>query len=163
MVLFLVNISQTINQNPANVCLSNTSFEIFQTRDFHGRCDGHAPTLTLIEDTKGNSFGGFTPLEWESRVWNRKHGAEDNIVKADPRLMSFLFTLKNPHNFPARTFPLKYEKKDRAILCDSTLGPRFLDISVSNHCNTNTHSWSQLDGSYANDTGLFSRVGSVSK
>jgi hypothetical protein len=38
----------------------------FGARDFHSRCDGHANTLTLIEDTNGNIFGGFTPLEWES-------------------------------------------------------------------------------------------------
>jgi hypothetical protein len=39
----------------------------FGARDFHGRCDGRAPTLTLIEDTGGSIFGGFTPVEWESR------------------------------------------------------------------------------------------------
>jgi hypothetical protein len=48
-------------------------------RDFHGRCDGHAPTLTLIEDTKGNIFGSFTPVEWVSHSW----------VKPDPSLKSF--------------------------------------------------------------------------
>jgi hypothetical protein len=35
----------------------------FGARDFHRRCDGHANTLTLILDTKGNTFGGFTPVE----------------------------------------------------------------------------------------------------
>jgi hypothetical protein len=44
----------------------------FGVRDFHGRCDGRANTLTLILDTGGNVFGGFTPLEGEARVWNRK-------------------------------------------------------------------------------------------
>jgi hypothetical protein len=42
----------------------------FGARDFRRRCDGHAPTLTLIQDTKRNIFGGFTPVEWESREWN---------------------------------------------------------------------------------------------
>jgi hypothetical protein len=41
----------------------------FGVRDFHDRCDGHANTLILIEDTKGNIFGAFTPIEWESRLW----------------------------------------------------------------------------------------------
>jgi hypothetical protein len=59
----------------------------FGAGNFHGRCDGHAPTLTLIQDTKGSIFGGFTPAEWESPAsWKRK---------ADPSLKSFLFTLKN--------------------------------------------------------------------
>jgi hypothetical protein len=50
----------------------------FGKHDFHSRCDGHANTLTVIEDTKGNIFGGFTPVEWESREWNRKEGRRDN-------------------------------------------------------------------------------------
>jgi hypothetical protein len=35
----------------------------FGARDFHWRCNGDAPTMTLIEDTKGNIFGGFTPMK----------------------------------------------------------------------------------------------------
>jgi hypothetical protein len=34
--------------------------------NFHSRCDGHANTLTVILHTKGNIFGGSTPVEWES-------------------------------------------------------------------------------------------------
>jgi hypothetical protein len=78
-----------------------------RARNFHCRCDGHAPALTPIQDTKGNIFGGFTPVEWEPRTgnWNER-------FKADPSLMSFLFTLKNPNNFPARKFALKAQKED---------------------------------------------------
>jgi hypothetical protein len=35
----------------------------FLAKDFHGRCDGHENTLTLIEDTDGNIFGA-------SRRWS---------------------------------------------------------------------------------------------
>jgi hypothetical protein len=35
----------------------------FDAHDFHGRRDGHAPTLALTEDTERNIFGGFTPAE----------------------------------------------------------------------------------------------------
>jgi hypothetical protein len=49
-------------------------------RNFHGRCEGPAPTLALIEDTKAHIFGGFTPLKWDST----------NVYgKADPSLKSF--------------------------------------------------------------------------
>jgi hypothetical protein len=44
----------------------------FHTCDFHRRCEGHAPTLTLIQDTGGGIFGGFTPVQWESRDWSGK-------------------------------------------------------------------------------------------
>jgi hypothetical protein len=34
-------------------------------RNFHDHYDGHATTLTVIEDTKGNIFAGFVPVKWE--------------------------------------------------------------------------------------------------
>jgi hypothetical protein len=114
----------------------------FGAGDFHSRCDGHAPTLTLIQDTDGNIFGGFTPVEWDS------HGGN----KADPSLKSFLFTLKNPHNCPARKFALKAQSKAKAILCWSGRGPSFRDISVSGN---RTDSYTELFGcNYTNDTGV---------
>jgi hypothetical protein len=118
----------------------------FGARDFHGRCDGQAPTLTLIQDTNENIFGGFTPIEWESEGLGR--------FKTDPSLKSFLFTLKNPHNLPARKFALKTEQLEKAIDCDSKWGPHFSAIGVSDHCNANTNSYSYLGFTYANDTGL---------
>jgi hypothetical protein len=127
-------------------------------RDFHGRCDGHAPTLTLIEDTNGNIFGGFTPVEWEPLQWNGESGHQNNLFALDPSLKSFRFTLKNPRNFPARTFTLKADAKDRAIKCDSSCGPCFRDIEVCDHSNANTDSGSWLGHYYANDTGLDGRT-----
>jgi hypothetical protein len=35
----------------------------FRATDFHRCCDGHANTMTLITDTSGNIFGGFTPVD----------------------------------------------------------------------------------------------------
>jgi hypothetical protein len=105
-------------------------------------------------DTKGNIFGGFTPVAWESRVWNGKYGDETNCLKADDSLKSFLFTLKNPHNVAARRFALKAEKKHWAIFCHSGWGPNFNDIRVSDNCNANTDSDTYLGTVYTNDTGL---------
>jgi hypothetical protein len=34
----------------------------FNACDFQDRCDGHVNTLTLIENTKGNIFGGWKPI-----------------------------------------------------------------------------------------------------
>jgi hypothetical protein len=115
----------------------------FGVSDFHNRCDGHANTLTVIMDTSGNIFGGFTPVEWESRsVW-----------KADPSLKSFLFTLKNRHNVPAQRFALKAEKQNMAIPCDSNYGPFFGDdIYLYDKCNVNTDNCTSLGNSYTNDT-----------
>jgi hypothetical protein len=45
---------------------------------FHRRCEGRANTETLFLDTEGNIFGGFLPIELESRECNGKDGKEDN-------------------------------------------------------------------------------------
>jgi hypothetical protein len=119
----------------------------FSAARFHGYCDRHGNTLTVILDTKGNVFGGFTPLKWESRMkmpWN----------KADGSLRSFVFTLKNPNNVGAKRFALKPEKKQFAICCDAALGPQFYDVGVSDHCNGNMKNVSYLGGSYTNETGV---------
>jgi hypothetical protein len=63
----------------------------FRAWGFHGRCDGHAPTLTLIQDTAGNFFGGFTPVEWESRT-----GSWAECFKANPSLESLVLFAGRP-------------------------------------------------------------------
>jgi hypothetical protein len=123
----------------------------FGKGDFRRRCDGHPNTLTVILDTKGNIFGGFTPVVWESRQWQNR----TNCSKADPSLKSFLFTLRNPHSLPARRFLLKAKKKDEAIYCDSDWVPCFWDIGVSDECNANSKSFTHRFGEkYTNHTGL---------
>ena len=38
-----------------------------KAQDFHKFCDSKGPTLTLIKTTKNKLFGGFTPLNWDSK------------------------------------------------------------------------------------------------
>jgi hypothetical protein len=123
----------------------------FAAQEFHRLCDGHANTLTVILDTEGNVFGGFTPVEWESGNWH---------YKADDSQKSFLFTLKNPHNIPARRFALKAEMKHGAIYCDSARGPCFgsSDIVVCDNCNANTRRYTSLEYVYTNNTILHGKV-----
>jgi hypothetical protein len=128
----------------------------FGAGDFHGRCDGRAPTLTLVRDTGGNIFGGFTPVEWESRKWSRSSDSrENNCLKADPTLESFLFTLRNPHRIRARKFTLKSARRAGAIWCDASMGPYFgQDLSVCGNCSAHNGSGTRLGSVYTNDTGL---------
>jgi hypothetical protein len=123
----------------------------FEAKEFHRRCDGRRNTLTLVLDTKGNIFGGFTPVEWESPM-NLK-------MKPDDSLKSFLFTLKNPHLISAKRFALKPEKKHQAIGCRFDLGPMFAqDFGIVDNCNKKDTGWASYTGhfgdSYNNDTGL---------
>jgi hypothetical protein len=119
----------------------------FSVSQFHSRCDGHAITLTLILDTDGNIFGGFTPVEWESSPQYK--------FKGDDSEKSFLFTLKNPHNVAARRFRLKAEMKHWALCFGPERGPQFYGLWVYDHCNANTRSNTDEFGrTYTNDTGL---------
>jgi hypothetical protein len=130
------------------------SRDSFRASAFHGTCDGHANTLTLIEDTKGNIFGGFTPVKWESA---------SEFPKADPSLRSFLFTLRNPHSATPRKFELRPQMQELAIYCDYSLGPCFggcpWEIAVSGDCNGNsTSSTNGFGAVYVNDTGMDGRI-----
>jgi hypothetical protein len=123
----------------------------FEAKEFHGRCDGHSNTLTVILEADWNIFGAFTPVKWESRVWK----GDESHFKADDSLKSWLFTLKNPDNLPPKRFVLKSDMKHRAISCRSDGGPRFNDIGVSDNCNTKVENFAHWFGSsYINDTGL---------
>jgi hypothetical protein len=136
----------------------------FGAHDFHSRCDGHANTLTLIvtaaskEGAGGFVFGGFTPVEWDSRVIDWEcYGS--NCYKSDDSLKSFLFTLTNPRNIPARKFALMAEEKQKAIYCCSARGPSFGGMYVSDNCNANIDSVTYLGlNAYTNDTGLDGRT-----
>jgi hypothetical protein len=127
----------------------------FGGRDFHHRCDGHANTLTLVQDTRGNIFGGFTPVEWESLDWKNPYNFARPTARADVSLKSCLFTLKNPHSLQPRRFALRDEGKSSAIYCSPSLGPHFCDIAVWDNCNANARSYASAFGQrYNNDTEL---------
>jgi hypothetical protein len=124
----------------------------FRAADFHGKCDGHGNTLTVILDRNRYVFGGYTPLEWESR-----ERAVNDTYKCDESLKGFVFTLKNPHNTTAKKFSLKADKKRTAICCDPAFGPTFgvYDLLVADSCNANSNSHTMNLGlTYNNYTGL---------
>jgi hypothetical protein len=51
---------------------------------FHGRCNAHRNTVTLILSTNDCIFGRYTPVAWTSR----------GDPAADPSVKGFLFTIK---------------------------------------------------------------------
>jgi hypothetical protein len=107
----------------------------FSAAAFHSGCDGHSPTLTVIRDTGGSIFGGFTPIAWESVVWNMKCNSENNCLREDASQKSFVFTVKNPWNTGPKRFPLRREQQSQAVFCYRLYGPVFgydlPDLSVS--------------------------------
>jgi hypothetical protein len=136
--------------------------EGFNTSDFHTRCDGHSNILMIVKDAKGNIFGGFTPVTWESRA---KFGSGMNCYKSDNEVRSWLFTLINPHNIAPRKFYLKNDYRSRAIFCGCSGGPEFGtgcdgfgDIAVRDKCDANVINSTWLGGSYLNDTGVNGKI-----
>jgi hypothetical protein len=117
----------------------------FGASNFHSKCDGHSNTLTVILSTTGCIFGGFTPVAWEPSGGSR----------SDSTKQSFLFLIKDWRNSSARVFPIL--NASWAIYCSSSYGPIFgsnFDIYVSDSCNQNASSHTNLGGGYTNDTGI---------
>jgi hypothetical protein len=99
----------------------------------------------LIATTKDFIFGGFTPIAWDC----------SNTSKVDNSGKSFVFSLKNPRNSEPRKFMLMSGKN--TIYCSSSYGPIFSgnhDIRIDNNCNTTNGNYTNLGGSYVNDTGI---------
>jgi uncharacterized coiled-coil DUF342 family protein len=125
----------------------------FNAVDFHTKSDGHTPTLTVIQAPGGWIFGGYTPVLWSS--------PSSKSVKSDPSMKSFLFTLRNPHGTAPMKFPLKLDRKDRAIVCEASWGPTFgsYDIYIADDCNIQgrrgpTNECSDFGTVYLNESGL---------
>jgi hypothetical protein len=62
----------------------------FDAATFHRLCDGKANTVTVIKNTNGFIFGGYTSIPWSS----------SGGYKTDST--AFLFSLTNPSNIPLK-------------------------------------------------------------
>jgi uncharacterized coiled-coil protein SlyX len=142
----------------------------FGAKDFHDRCDGHGPTVTIVQTTEGWVFGGYTPLRWgveppvdDDDGSDREDEYDDDDMigeysKSDTEGRTFVFTIKNPHDAQARKFALKPDRCDCAISSHPEWGPTFGagdDLYVCDRCNEQRFSYTGGFGDvYANDTGL---------
>ena len=106
------------------------------SQDFHNKCDNKGKTISLFLNDKGNIFGGYSSIPWESN-------GRDKIAND-----CFLFSLTNMYNLEPTKFP--YEK-GRSVFHDSGNGPSFgsgrdlgfdKDFKVDNKC------WSYFPNSY---------------
>jgi hypothetical protein len=119
----------------------------FDVAAFHRLCDGKANTVTVIKNTNGFIFGGFTSLPWNSSG-GVYHG--DNSA--------FLFSLTNPSNTPLK---LKVKPAQNAVWHHSNYGPTFgdgWDLYVSSLSNTNRQNFMNLT-SYEFPNGLSGNEG----
>lgn len=103
---------------------------------FHKFCDNKGPTVTVIYDTEGSVYGGFTEKSWTSG--NGGYYRDEH---------AFLFQLKQngcsaPIKFPVKT-------ADSAIYCYSSAGPVFGD---GHDLNTFSGTLTVENGRYTSNT-----------
>jgi len=107
----------------------------FDTAAFHRLCNGKANTVTVIKNTNGFIFGGFTSIPWQSSI--------DGYYQADNT--AFLFSLTNVINTPLK---LKVKAPQCAVVHNLAYGPLFgyegEDLCVYNLSNTNRQSFMNL-------------------
>ena len=51
-----------------------------KSEDFHNFCDNKGPSLTLVKTTENKYFGGFTPLNWESKGGSIKDDSNQTFI-----------------------------------------------------------------------------------
>ena len=118
----------------------------FRGYDFHRRSDGKLKTLSIIKETGGFVFGGYTSTAWSERV---------NTYTYDTK--AFLYTFKNPNNSPMK-LELKRADGYQAMHSYSSYGPTYggHDLHVADNSNGNTNSHLNLGVNYYGPNGLTS-------
>jgi hypothetical protein len=111
----------------------------FEPRDFHSRCDGKSPTLTIYKAKESSFiFGGYTTGVW--------HQSNSHISDSK----AFLFSLTNKDNEPCK-MNIDPNKSKSAIIGGIEYGPSFgywSDVCIYNNPNTGNNSFSNLGTSY---------------
>ena len=106
----------------------------FDTSKFHQVCDGKGKTLVLIRSESKSLFGGYSTVSWHS------NGSGSSAQG------SFLFSLDK------ETKHIIIRNEGNAIRGYKDYGPTFgsgLDLFLSNNCNANNNSLTNLGGTYS--------------
>lgn len=124
-------ISEWIHPNKIlkfNLLYSNTS-DSYDSSTFHYYCDGVSQTVTVILDTSGRKFGGYSTQSW----------GQSSVGSSYSRAVgSFIFNLskKSKHDLSDQ---LNYQ----AVQRNNSYGPWFggdPDIRIASSCSSNTSS-----------------------
>jgi hypothetical protein len=111
------------------------SVDGFTAKAFHNKCDSYTNTLTIIKDSNGNVFGGFTTQSWSCGFIGEKFDYN-----------AFLFSLKNNYN---KALKIPVEGLAVAIRCCQNTGPCFgTDLVVYDLCDVMTFSQCTLGHSF---------------
>ena len=122
----------------------------FCARDFHSKCKGHSPTLTIVQvKNSPNIFGGFTSATWDpialtnlTYAQRKREPKRTNVV--DPYFRycksdrtAFIFSLVNNDNDPCKMNGHP-DRIKHAITCRPDCGPTFglFDVKLIDMCSS---------------------------
>jgi hypothetical protein len=112
----------------------------FEPYEFHSRCDGKSPTLTIYKARESSFiFGGFTTAKWH----------QSNAYISDSK--AFLFSLTNKDDIPCK-MNIDTNHSKHATFGGPEFGPSFghnCDIYIRRNPNTGNSSFSELGSSYS--------------
>jgi len=115
----------------------------FTTASFHQKCDGKGATITIVQTTDGNVFGGYCSQSWNSAG---QYFGDANC---------FIFTLVNQHNIPPTKYTPKSNLLVNGVYGHSTCGPTFgggHDFFIANNANANNQSYQKFSSNTFIDT-----------
>ena len=119
----------------------------FAATHFHSKCDGvDGGTITLVKDTKGNVFGGYTNQPWSS-------SGSTYIASSCP----FLFSIINPFGHDPVKLPVRSNNAGNATYLNASYGPTFgggHDMHISDRCDVGENSYSSLGSTYCPPSGM---------
>jgi hypothetical protein len=94
--------------------LYTLSNKTFVADDFHEKCDGKGPTLTLLHGKYNIFFGGYTSQDWSCNSHRTKRDES-----------AFLFFKNKNAEAECKIFRVSKSNADNAIVCDKKFGPTF--------------------------------------
>ena len=118
----------------------NTNKDGSSASTFHYYCDGVAPTVTIVRDTSGNKFGGYTTSTWNQPGPGGSYARDQD---------AFIFNLSKK---------IKYLQTDKlveySIYRNNSYGPTFGAghyLYLADSCTGNTSSYTNTHSSYKTD------------
>lgn len=111
----------------------------FGAREFHSRCDGKGPTLTVIKSEKGKVFGGYAGLSWGI--------APRRVPYNDPEAWLFSLTYRTIHR-QTRNLKGAVNHSQNTLVSFGSGEHDHSDLVLFNDCNKNSESSSNLGSTY---------------
>ena len=144
MISYWINPNKVIRFN----MLFNSNNDGDSCSTFHYYCDGVFPTVTVVLDTSGRRFGGYSTSSWnQSTVGACQRRAPE----------SFIFDLSNKQKYE-----LKNQFDTSAIYPHNSYGPVFgsaYDLYLANSCTQNSSSYCSKGSYNTGDNNLIGENG----